>query len=138
MSNMTNMIKEEEHKKSGRPPISIDWKAVDQALIAGSSGKRIAASLGIHYDTLYHAVEREFGISFTDYSAGKKAKGEVLIEMAQFDEAVRKRDRGMLIWLGKQRLGQRENHDISLKGEGFIAKVINYGESKESTPYACE
>lgn len=126
-------------RQNGGPKFKdIDWKIVDQALVAGSTGTRIASYLGIHPDTLYHAVEREFGVMFTDYSAQKRSKGEMLLEIAQFDEAVHKRDRGMLIWLGKQRLGQKENHDLKLSGDGFIAKVVNFGSEGDPKPYSSE
>lgn len=123
-------------RQNGGPKYkNIDWKIVEQALLAGSTGTRIAAYLGIHPDTLYNAVEREFGLKFTDYSAQKRSKGELLLEMAQFDEAYRKRDRAMLIWLGKNRLLQKENHDVKFSGDGFVAKVIHYGEEKDPQPY---
>lgn len=130
-------MSEKKKRKSGRPNITIDWNKVDQWLHAGSNGVRIAAGLGVFPDTLYRAVEKEFGLTFSDYAAQKHAKGEMMIEVAQFDEAVRKRDRGMLIWLGKQRLGQRENQDVNLQhsGQATIYKVVNFGDNPEPTPY---
>lgn len=116
---------------AGRDYHKIDWQKVNQALISGSTGTRIAQALGIHYDTLYKAVEREYGMKFTEYTASLRSKGEMLIEMAQFDEAVRKRDRGMLIWLGKQRLGQRDYKDLSFGDKGMpTITVVNYADKQ--------
>ena len=112
-------------QNGGRPAKKIDWNLVDQALIAGATGARVAAYLGIHRETLYDAVQREFGVSFTDYSHEKHQKGDSMIQMKQFQEAM-KGDRGMLIWLGKQRLGQRDNQDMNVNGNGLVVKVVSY------------
>lgn len=119
---------------AGRPTKEINWSVVDQCLHAGAPGTRIAGYLGIHPDTLYRAVKREHEVEFADYAAQKHAKGEMMLEMKQFQEAM-KGDRGMLIWLGKQRLGQKENHDLKISGDGFIAKVVNFGAKENPIPY---
>lgn len=129
-------MSENKNKKSGRPKKAIDWDFVEEGLIAGSSGNRIALALGIHRDTLYDAVRDKYGVSFSEYSLKSQSKGEVLLEMAQFDEAVNKRDRGMLIWLGKQRLGQRDNKDSKVEVEGQTTfHVVNFGSNPDPQPY---
>ena len=123
-------------QNGGRPFKSIDWKFVDQALQAHCSGVEIAAYLGIHYDTLYDATVREHGKSFSEYSAEKKAKGKSLLRITQFDEAVRKRDRGMLVWLGKQLLDQRDNKDSKVEHGGTpTITIANYGNNPNPLPY---
>lgn len=92
-----------------RPEISIDWQRVDELLEAGCPGTEIAAHIGMHRETFYDRVVKKFNVSFSDYSAQKKAKGDSLLREAQFKKAVKKLDNGMLVWLGKQRLNQREN-----------------------------
>lgn len=62
----------------------------------------------MHPSTFYDKVTEVHKISFTEYATQKKAKGNYLLREAQFDLAVKGKDRSMLIWLGKQRLGQRE------------------------------
>ena len=88
-------------------PLPIDWKMVDALLQANCSGVQIAARLGVHADTLYAACQREKGSAFSAYSQQKREHGETLIHQKQFDIAM-KGDKTMLIWLGKQRLGQKE------------------------------
>lgn len=75
--------------------------------MGGSSGPGAAAVLGIHYTTLYRRVEEEKGMFFTEYAAEKKAKGDELLRNKQFDKAMTG-DNVMLVWLGKNRLGQRD------------------------------
>lgn len=127
----------EEKRPTGRPIKQIDWKTVDQCLQAGCSGVQTAGYLGIHHQTLYEAVQREFGMTFTDYSSEKEAKGESMLAMKQFQEAM-KGDRGMLIWLGKQRLKQRDYKDLKLDSDkDAIIQIVNYSE-KPAQPYRSE
>lgn len=107
--------------KAGRPPIIIDWKKVDMYLEASCDGTEIAAHLGIHPDTLYSAGEREgFWGEHTDYpdfsayKAAKKAAGDALLKVQQFNTAM-KGNVPMQIWLGKQRLGQKERIEEDVK-----------------------
>lgn len=106
-----------------RPKKKIDWEIVDELLAAGSHGTDVAAFFGIHPDTFYKRVEKEFMMGFSDYSSQKKSVGDALIRLTQYKKAVgisKKGDNMMLIWLGKQRLNQREN-----PGELEISKETN-------------
>lgn len=95
----------------GRPRAKIDWDKVDQWLIAGATGTQIAASLGTHPDTLYLNCERDHKMTFSAYSHEKRSIGDRLIHAAQFELAVKNKNATMLIWLGKQRCGQKERDD---------------------------
>jgi hypothetical protein len=68
---------------------------------------QVAARLGISFDTLSRAVKREHGADYAAYAAQKKEHGETLLHEQQFALAM-KGNLGMLIWLGKQRLGQKD------------------------------
>jgi hypothetical protein len=93
----------------------IDWDRVDELLEHSCLGTEIAAYFDMHPNTFYDRVLNKFNITFTEYSSKKKQKGNALIREAQFKKAVKKLDNTMLIWLGKQRLGQRETPtDIGL------------------------
>jgi len=91
-----------------RPKKKLDWERVDELLEMGCLGTEIASHLNIHPNTFYEKVQEEQRVGFTEYSQQKKAKGNALLREAQFNLAVKDKDRAMLIWLGKQRLGQRE------------------------------
>ena len=92
---------------AGRPAAIIDWKAVDRLLQAGCAGTQIAARLGIHANTLYERCSKEHECDFSDYSQQKREHGETLLHEQQFAAAM-KGNISMLVWLGKQRLGQKE------------------------------
>lgn len=112
----------------GRKKAIIDWNQVDQGLIAGATGTKIAFQLGIHAETLYNHCKEEKKMDFSAYSQQKRAHGDVLLLVAQFDEAVRNRDRGLLIWLGKNRLGQSDKQEVAHKGN-IPLQVVNYSDS---------
>ncbi len=92
-----------------RPEKTIDWERVDEMLEAGCLGTEIAPFFNMHHETFYDRVAKKFGIGFTEYMQQKRSKGDSLIRESQFKKAIKKLDNTMLIWLGKQRLGQREN-----------------------------
>lgn len=98
-----------EEKKITRPVKPIDWNKVDHLLMAGCHGTEIAAHFDMHHETFYNRVSQEKGMGFTAYCAEKRAKGDSLLRAKQFEKAVANSgDNTMLIWLGKQRLGQTE------------------------------
>lgn len=117
---MIMVVPEVKKKTNGRYQIYIDWKRVDELLEAGCLGTEIAACFGMHPETFYDRVAKEKGVAFSDYSAQKKSSGDSLLREAQFKKAIKRLDNTMLVWLGKQRLGQREN-----PGELEISKETN-------------
>lgn len=99
----------------GRPKANIDWNKVDKYLQAQCDGVGIAGLLGIHPNTLYRLCEEEFKISFSEYSATKKAEGRELLRAKQFQSAM-EGDKALQIWLGKQYLAQRDKIDNEHQG----------------------
>lgn len=107
---------------AGRKRIKIDWKKVDNALIAGANGVQVAALFGIHPDTLYIRCKEVHKMDFSAYLSEKREKGNSLLLAKQYDLAM-KGDRGMLIWLGKNRLGQSENRNAEGDKEKGLTKI---------------
>lgn len=94
-----------------RPLINIDWSVVDKFLESGCSGMQIAAYLNISHETLYDRCDSDRGMCFTDYKRSKYEKGNSQLLGKQYKLAM-DGDRGMLIWLGKNRLGQADKKQI--------------------------
>lgn len=95
-----------------RSPCNINWERVDELLACGCSGVEISASIGITNLTLYKHCEKKFGKSFSDYKSEKSAVGVSLIREQQYKKALGLTDKGdntLLIWLGKNRLDQRDH-----------------------------
>jgi len=104
---------------------NINWDTIDQMLIAGCNGTECAAAIGVHHDTLYDRCVAEKNTSFSVYSQQKRSHGNGLIHAAQFQKAIKDRNPTMLIWLGKQRLGQKEDlktFDAQESFEAFVKK----------------
>jgi hypothetical protein len=101
----------------------INWTIVDEYLEAGCVGTEIAPVLGVCPDTLYRHTLDKFGMTFAAYSQEKKAKGDALIRKKQHDKAL-SGDNMMLVWLGKNRLKQRDTpQEIEISTE--TAKNFN-------------
>ncbi len=109
---------------TGRPLKEIDWKIVDHKLRAGCSGTTIAAVFGIHADTLYERILKDFGLSFSAYSQQKRMEGDDCIKTTQYEEATVEKNTTLLVWLGKVRLDQKEsaNEDTAPKKEDLELK----------------
>jgi hypothetical protein len=104
----------------GCPPKEIDWIIVDEFLIAGCPGTKIADAIGVCADTLYDRCEKDKGVNFSAYSQQKKTTGDALLHKAQFDKAIGKTESGdntLLIWLGKTRLEQKESMAVTVAPE---------------------
>ena len=111
--------------RSGRPPLEINWKLVESLLQADCSGVQVAAHIGISEDTLYARVKKEKGMIFSDYSLIFKERGDSLLKAKQFESAITDKNISMQIWLGKQRLGQREKSEVTGKdGKDLIPERI--------------
>jgi len=93
-----------------RPEKEIDWEKVDYYLMAGCSGAEIASHFCLSPDTLYDRTCAKYGKNFSSYSHELRQKGDSLIRAKQFDKAI-KGDNVMLVWLGKNRMGQKETHE---------------------------
>lgn len=109
----------------------IDWEKVDQWLAAGCNGIQCAAAIGIHYETLARRCKSDKNMDFVAYMQEKRSNGDAMIHAAQFHKAIKEKHPTMLVWLGKQRLGQKEDgdkhasNDLGSKFDEFI-KGMNH------------
>jgi len=101
----------------GRTKIDIDWGRVEEMAIKGANGAQIAGALGVHYDTLVNRFKEDNTSDFSQYLTTKKEKGNQLLHEKQWEVAMTG-DKTMLVWLGKQRLGQTESSKQTSPPEG--------------------
>jgi hypothetical protein len=112
-----------------RPEVTIDWKKADELMLSGCPGTEVAAYFGIHPNTFYRRVEEHYNMSYSDYSSEKKSKGEALIRAQQFAKALgltEKGDNTLLIWLGKNRLKQKDKEDAIESSDKSITLKVNF------------
>lgn len=88
--------------KGGRPPLNLDTEQVEELAKLGCTYDEIAAVLKCSADTLSRR--------YSDVIENGRQRGNESLRRKQFELAM-KGDRVMLIWLGKQRLGQSEKSE---------------------------
>ena len=118
-------MKEKPKKKksnAGRKKIKIDWKKVDNSLMSGSNGVQVAAMLGISFDTLSRRTKDEKNADFAEYLQQKRQEGNDVLFGLQYKLA-KEGDRGMLIWLGKNRLDQSDKKEIKQHNTGSLINI---------------
>ena len=125
-------MKEQKKKKSnaGRKKFVIDWKKVDNSLMSGSNGVQVAAMLGISFDTLSRRTKDEKNADFAEYLQQKRQEGNDVLFGLQYKLA-KEGDRGMLIWLGKNRLDQSDKKEIKQHNTGSLINITMSGGSDE-------
>ncbi|MDD2263047.1 MAG: hypothetical protein PHW20_12385, partial [Clostridia bacterium] len=93
-------------KPTGRPRIELDPK---QAKIFGyfrATYDTMAEQIGCHVDTIRHAMQDEDSEFFKAYKNGFSSMKMKLSE-AQVKTAIEDHNPTLLVWLGKQYLGQK-------------------------------
>jgi hypothetical protein len=109
--------------KAGRPPHPIDWDRVVKMTMAGATGASIAHELGVLPALLYDRCQSDQGMNFTNFQILHRMRGDDMLKLKQFELAM-KGDKSMLIWLGKNRLKQRDRQEFTTEG-GAPIPVIN-------------
>lgn len=107
----------------GRPRIPIDWSRVADLCAAGCFGGSIAHTLGITPETLYARCQMDNGEDFSAFRLRHLDRGNDVLRLKQFQLAQAGNER-LLIWLGKNRLGQKDKTEIS-GNTGAPLPVIN-------------
>ena len=103
--------------------VIVDWTTANALASFLCTGEEIASTLGISYDTLELRVKEEFDCTFPEYI--KRHSGSVKASLRRKQiEAALAGNTTMLIWTGKQLLGQkepdREQRDFEDDGEGLV------------------
>ena len=110
-------------EKGGPPRTVIDYETLDECCQMHCTGEECAAILGIDYDTLNRRLGQDGHTGFTDYFALKSAGGKMSLRRRQYTQAM-DGNATMLIWLGKQWLGQAERQETKDDGD-TLADALN-------------
>jgi AraC-like DNA-binding protein len=108
--------------KMGRQRIEIDFKKIDSLCSVFCNCQEIVSVLNAFdvncsYDTVERRIKEQFNMTFAEYVEQKQmAFAKPKLRKAQFDCALGG-NATMLIWLGKQYLGQVEKQDINVTGD---------------------
>jgi hypothetical protein len=114
----------------------IDWEKIDSMFIAGCNIEQTAAALGCSRDCLYARCLKEKNTTLSAYHQEKRSKGDALLHAAQYQKAYNDKNPTMLIWLGKQRLNQKDHDQITInpemleKHDAFIAQMSSLSSNR--------
>lgn len=98
--------------KRGPKPKEINWDVFDKLCALHCTLKEMSGILQVSEDTIERLCKKTFKLKFADLYQQKAASGRMSIRRKQFDIAMNG-NVTMLIWLGKQWLGQKDKHEIS-------------------------
>lgn len=99
-------------KKMGAPIKEINWDVVDAILQYGATIVDCAEMVKVSDDTLLNRIREIHGCTFSEYRNKKMSKVRISLARKQYELAMNG-DRTMLIWLGKQWLGQAEKQEVT-------------------------
>jgi hypothetical protein len=95
----------------GRPRVQIDWDQFSKLCAMQCTLVEIAGWFNCSVDTIERACKSEQKRGFAELFGQKRGAGFVAIRRSQF-QAATGGNPAMLIWLGKQWLGQRDRQDV--------------------------
>ena len=93
---------------AGRPRVVINWEEFDKLCHIQCTINELACWFDCSVDTIENACKREKKMKFSEYYEQKRGKGRISLRRAQFQAAI-SGNTALMIWLGKQYLGQSEN-----------------------------
>lgn len=95
----------------GRPRIEINWEELDKLCFLQCTLREIAGFFDCSEDTIDRRLKEQYGVGFAEYFAVKSQGGKISLRRLQYQTAT-KGNVSMLIWLGKQWLGQTDKAEI--------------------------
>lgn len=105
---MKRYVKKPGNSKKGRKPIKINYEDFEKLCKLQATLCEIAGWFNCSEDTIERRVEDQYNCKFADVYKSLSAAGRISLRRAQFKLA--QTNASMAIWLGKQHLGQRDNH----------------------------
>jgi len=98
----------------GRPRIEFDeshWRSIDNLCGLMCTAEEIAGFLEVSVDTLERRIREKYNCTFAEYFKERSARGKISLRRHQYKLA-EAGNPTMLIWLGKQYLGQTDKQGI--------------------------
>jgi len=90
-----------------RPQVELDYKTLDGLCKLQCTGEECASVLGVDYDTLNAALQRDGNECFSEYLKKVGSGGKASLRRMQWKSA-ENGNATMQIWLGKQYLNQAD------------------------------
>lgn len=113
----------------GRPRIEIDFDLLDSLCGIQCTQKEIISILECNEDTVNTRIKEKTGLTFSEYYKEKSAKGKSSIRRMQYKKAM-EGNVVMLIWLGKNWLGQSDKQETTTVNSDQKL-IVQFGEDKD-------
>ena len=98
----------------GRPRIPINQQEFEKLCNMLCTEEEIAGWFNCSVDTIARWCQDTYGETFRDAFAKLSSRGKISIRRKQF-EVAQSGNVTMLIWLGKQHLGQRDKQEVAVE-----------------------
>ena len=95
-------------KKMGRPNVDINWELIAECAHIQCTIAEICAVAKVDYETLQSRCLKDHGMSFSNFYTQKREGGKKSLRRAQWHAACETENTALLIWAGKQYLGQSD------------------------------
>ncbi len=115
---------------AGRPKIEIDWEQFDKLCELQCTLVEFASWFNCSDDTIERRVLETHGIKFAEYFSLKRGRGKISLRRKQMDIALNG-NVTMLIWLGKQHLGQSDKREETVIKDKPDKLVIEFGKDED-------
>lgn len=112
------------NNKGGAPKKPIDYKMLEQLCTIMCTGEECAAILECSYEHLNNQLKRDGNGGFLDYFKKHSSKGKASLRRRQYKSAVEEGNVPMMIWLGKQFLGQQDKIETTKTDNGPLEVII--------------
>lgn len=109
--------------KGGRPKKQIDKKLFENLCSIQCTKDEMCGILECHEETLTRWCHDTYGMGFSDIYKRKSVKGKASLRRMQFKSA-EKGNVAMLIWLGKQYLGQKDKVEETTDAGSEVADAL--------------
>lgn len=118
----------------GRPKKNLtpkEWDSVKYMCMIHCTGEEIAGVLQMDYDTLNRNCKDKYGYGISEYIKRNQSNGKMSLRRAQWKLA-ENGNASMLIWLGKQWLGQKDQQEIVMsKDDDSVREMEAYFADKQ-------
>ena len=103
--------------KGGRPRVDLDMETLTSLVRIQCTAEECAGVLNVSVDTIDRRLKEVHGIGFADFIKRHSGEGKASLRRAQFKAATEDRQPTMLVWMGKQMLGQTDKQETKLTGD---------------------
>jgi AraC-like DNA-binding protein len=112
--------------KMGRPRVGIEMETLVNLVRIQCTISECANVLNTSEDTIQRRLKEETGETFAAFFKRHQDEGKASLRRAQFKAATEDRQPTMLVWLGKQYLGQQDKVQFGGDPDNPIAFTVNY------------